>query len=266
MIPRPHGAKFSRRHLEVLEDALRPEAKRLELTDEELRVLDPFAGVGLIHRLPFNTVGVELEPEWACGNPRTVVGDARRLPFPSGSFHAVATSPTYANRMADAYDGSGDTCTRCEGNGLDPEPEADMDCGRCGGSGKAPSSRNTYRIKLGRQLSDGNTGGMQWGRDYRQLHRLAWTEAVRVVMEGGLLVVNVSDHVRTTGSGPRRRETYPPVVEFHLMTLARLGCYLVSAAPISTQRYRHGQNSTSRVAYEHLLVFRVGRPTLPSDA
>lgn len=66
------------------------------------RVLDPFAGTGRIHRLArpdLETVGVEIEPEWAAQHPNTVVGDALHLPFPDESFDAICTSPTYGNRM-----------------------------------------------------------------------------------------------------------------------------------------------------------------------
>jgi hypothetical protein len=88
------------------------------------------------------TVEVELEPEWASQHPRTMVGDARALPLPDATFDMVVTSPTYGNRMTDHH------------------------------NAKDGSRRITYTHNLGRTLTPGNSGAMQWGEDYRQLHRL----------------------------------------------------------------------------------------------
>ena len=89
-----HPAKFSASILEVLNDVVMREAERIEA---RLRVLDPMAGVGRIHELDalsvFDTVGVELESEWATQHPRTVVGDATALRFADCTFDAVVTSP-----------------------------------------------------------------------------------------------------------------------------------------------------------------------------
>jgi hypothetical protein len=267
--PRPHGAKFSQRHLQAIEEVLLEEARRLEYDPSGLRVLDNFAGCGLIHELPFDTRGIEIEPEWACAHPDTIVGDATRLPFPDGSFDAVATSPTFANRMADTYDRSNDTCQTCKGTGL---TGPGIDCARCDGTGKAASATNTYLTKLGRRPSPGSSATMQWGKPYRQLHRRAWTEAARVLRPptddepGGLLIVNVSNHQRTVGPKANRTRTYPPVVEFHLMVMLRLGFYLEAAMPIETRRYSHGQNGSSRTAHEFLLIGRLGRPLMRGEA
>ena len=65
------------------------------------KVLDPFAGTGKIHSLPFETVGVEIEPEWAQMSNNTIVGDATDLQFANCEFDAICTSPTYGNRMAE---------------------------------------------------------------------------------------------------------------------------------------------------------------------
>ena len=64
------------------------------------RVLDPFAGIGGIHKVATAarlTVGIEIEPVWSDTHADTILGDA------------IVTSPTYGNRMADsriARDGS----------------------------------------------------------------------------------------------------------------------------------------------------------------
>ena len=157
------------------------------------RVLDPFAGVGTIHELVidgYDTVGVELEPEWAKQHPRTVVGDARNLPFGDASFQAAVTSPTYGNRMAD--------------NIL-----------------RDKWTRRTYAQMLGRRLSHGNSGSMQWGWKYRQLHQEAWLEVRRVLEPGGLFILNLRDHIR--------RGQLMPVTGWHATFLIRNGFELLNA-------------------------------------
>lgn len=212
-----HPAKFSSPILaaikEIADDRLLGEA----------RILDPFAGVGGIHALAqpgWETVGVEIEPEWAATNPGTICGDSTELVkrFGLASFDAVITSPAYGNRMADNY------------------------------AGDAKGSRRfTYRIALGRSLSAGNGGGMQWGDDYRALHSAVWQEAVAVLKPGGLMIVNVSNHIR--------QRVEQPVVEWHLLTLLGLGLYVDSVVPVTTRRMRFGDNGMARVTTEKLLVF-----------
>lgn len=189
----------------------------------EYRVLDPFAGVGTIHQMfaedrHISTVGLEIEPEWANLHPSTVVGDAQCLPFDDSSFDAIVTSPCYGNRMADLYDG------------------------------RDGSRRSTYRISLGRVPHERSAAGMQWGEDYRLLHFTAWWECWRVLRPGGVMLVNVSNHIR---SGRVQK-----VVEWHLSTLMAAPLVLVEAMPISTPRMRHGANHGLRVEHEHILHLR----------
>ncbi len=180
------------------------------------RVLDPFAGVGGIHVLPNPTWGVELEFEWASQHPRNIVGDALHLPFPDATFDAIATSPTYSNRMADHHEA------------------------------KDLSHRNTYRHTLGRPLSSGSSAGMQWGEAYRDFHIAAWTEAKRVLRRQGLFVLNCSDHIR---KGERVE-----VVAWHRQALEQLNFVLCLEVEIQTQRNRQGANSNLRVPTESILV------------
>jgi SAM-dependent methyltransferase len=210
-----HPAKFSPGIVDVVARLL---AGRL---DPGARVLDPFAGTGGIHWLQnfldVVTVGIELEPEWAAQHPRTIPGDATRLPFPSSTFAAIITSPAYGNRMADQYDGRDGT------------------------------RRHTYRTALGRPLSPGSGAGLQWGNEYRDLHRAAWAEAHRVLRPGGWLVLNTSDHYRAG--------VVQPVTAWHLGALGDLGFEQVDAATIETPRNRHGANGALRCEAEsvHLL-------------
>jgi len=186
------------------------------------RVLDPFAGTGRVHWLHdnfhFDTVGIEIEPEWAEMHPRTVVGDATVLPFATGSFHAICTSPTYGNRMADHHEA------------------------------RDASRRNTYTHAIGHKLHPNNSGAMQWGEAYRQMHLLAWAEAWRVLKPGGVFVLNISDHIRK-GEVVR-------VSDWHLRTLARHGFERGNRVKVRTPRQRHGANGNLRVAHEIVATLR----------
>src|ERR1044072_9645513 len=152
-------------------------------------VLDPFAGTGRIHKLrdmgPFLTTGVEIEHECSDMSPHTFLGNALALQFNADSFDAVVTSPTYGNRMADKHEA------------------------------KDSSTRRSYRHDLGGQLHEMNSGGMQWGAQYRAFHEEAWTEVRRVVRDGGLFVLNIKDHIR---KGKRQY-----VAGWHISTICRLG-------------------------------------------
>lgn len=209
----PHPAKFSA-------PIIREMGKALERygIPHTAKVLDPFAGVGGIHLLPYDTVGIELEPEWCAQHERNVQGDATALPFAAETFDVIATSPCYGNRMADHHNARDD------------------------------SKRHTYRHYLGRPLTEGNSGAMQWGYEYRDLHALAWTEADRVLKVGGLFLLNMSDHIR---NGRR-----VPVTWWHFTMLTAFGFELLEVVPIYTQRQRHGANGNLRVDHESLSIWR----------
>ena len=180
------------------------------------RVLDPFAGTGRVHLLTdVETVGVEIEPEWAALHPDTIVADALALPFDDNSFDAIVTSPCYGNRMADHHDA------------------------------KDGSRRHTYRHALSRPLHDNNSGQMQWGRKYREFHFKAWREASRVCSDR--MIVNVSDHIR---GGERMC-----VTAWHTAAIMGCGWELVDEVFVETPRMRAGANAHLRIGYESILVF-----------
>lgn len=182
--------------------------------------LDPFAGTGKVHQLGrygVATWGIELEQEWADMHPATQKGNALALPFSGGQFQAVITSPAYGNRLADHY-----------------EP-------------KDGSHRRNYRQYLGRALSDDNSGKLQWGAGYRDFHRLAWTEARRILRDRGLLVLNISNHIRN--------KKVAPVTEWHVGCLADLGFFVLEWNKVETPRYRYGENWKARVSHESVIVF-----------
>jgi tRNA G10 N-methylase Trm11 len=204
--PPPHPARYSAALVPVLAAALAP-------AEEYRRLLDPFAGVGGIHRLRefgHHTTGVELEPEWAHQHPDTRVGDARLVGemFAPGEFDAVATSPAYGNRMADHHTARDD------------------------------SYRRTYRHLLGRPLPYGNGGGLQWGPAYRDLHAEVWAAVVRLLRPGGRFVLNCRDHTRAAV----RQE----VTAWHLEVLTGLGLELLEVQEVSTPGFRFGANAAAR--------------------
>ena len=192
-------------------------AQLRRLLNRRRLVLDPFAGTGLIHQVHDRAIGVEIEPEWAAMHPRTVVGDATCLPFDSQVFDAIATSPCYGNRMADHHDA------------------------------RDGSKRHTYRHYLGRQLHENSAGKLQWGAAYRDLHERAWAECYRVLVPFGVLILNISDHVR---GGERMY-----VTDWHRRTLTELDFVLIDEIEIATPRLRHGENFGARVDHELVQVY-----------
>lgn len=197
-----------------------------ELLQGRANVLDPMAGTGKLARVKEHgytgrVVCNELEPEWAGGYPvdEWHFGDAAAMTWAdSGTFAAVCTSPTYGNRMADHH------------------------------MARDLSRRLTYRHVLGRPLHPANTGAMQWGEAYRHKHFEIWRECVRVLAPGGLLIVNVSDHIR---GGERIA-----VVAWHRAILVSLGLTLLEDRAIATPRLGYGANRGARVDAEHILVYR----------
>lgn len=191
-------------------------------------VLDIFGGVGklaLIKEYGFTgkVICNELEPEWAETSPYNVdewhIGDAANMAWAeSNSFDAICTSPTYGNRMADHH------------------------------NAKDGSKRVTYKHFLGRGLNEANTGRMQWGDKYREKHLEIYKECARVLKDGGLMIVNVSDHIR--------KGQVVNVVEWHKEALTNFGMKLIDEIKIETPRMGFGQNAKSRVQHECILVFK----------
>jgi SAM-dependent methyltransferase len=225
-----HPARFSKPLIDAFAEILEANPRPIK------SVLDPFAGTGKIHDLAekgYSTLGVEIEPEWAMMHPQTVIGDAVHLPFSNASFDAVVTSPCYGNRYADHH------------NAADG------------------SSRRSYKHDLGRDLDPGNAGQMHWGDEYRSLHQRAWLEAHRVLVPGGLLVLNIKDHYRTVKRGEPSQRQY--VSGWHVSTLSRIDCTLLYHREVPARGMRAGENADLRIAAEQIYVFSKNQHTTGNE-
>lgn len=210
-----HPAKFSDPVLERIEDLL-------DLHGWPQKIIDPFAGTGKVHRLSqgrdVETVGVEIEPEWAALHPRTIIGDALHLDFPDDTFDGMVTSPCYGNRLADHH------------------------------NAQDGSVRRSYTHDIGRQLHPNNAGTLQWGDSYRDFHSHAWAESLRVLQPGALIVVNISNHIR---GGVEQT-----VTEWHLNWFISHECMIVDLDKVNTSRMRYGANREARARYENVFIVR----------
>lgn len=228
--PQPnHPAKFSQPILDRLRVLLATEAQTVRAEHgRPLVVLDPFAGVGRIHRLArpdrIATLGLELEAEWAACHRDTIHTDAlvwMSHAVAAGWYDVVATSPTYGNRFSDhhvARDGS---------------------------------TRRSYTHDLGRQLTANNSGTLTFGTKYWEFHALAWQLVFEVLRPGGLFLLNVSNFYRG--------ETIVDAVTWHRG--AAWGAGFVQGGRdrrINTPRLQGvGDASTAqRAEHEVILVFR----------
>lgn len=261
-------AKFSAPILDQIELELRS-----RLLPPGALILDPYAGVGGIHalrdRLEVETIGVEIEPEFAACSPWTVQGDSRQLAQvldadTRSNVAAVVTSPDYGNRLADQYLGSDEEkCRPCRGEGMElraPEPgEVDesedvltpmkvrtgRECPNCGGSGKARSRRMGYAITLGRKCDPRSGARYHFGKTYRDLHLGILGAVVNSLPSGTLLIYNLSSSISDKG--------YRPVMEWWVTEIARRAQF-EALVPIETARLKFGANSDARVPAEHLIV------------
>ena len=205
-----HPAKYSDCLLPIFDNYL---------PDNSHKILDPFAGTGKLRKVRSNCILLEIEPEWV-NESGAIIGDATMMPFNSGYFDAICTSPTYGNRMADSFE--------------DKQLQKKY-------------KRYTYKHSLGRTLTANNSGSMQWGAKYRELHMKAWLECYRVLKVGGVFILNISDHIR--------KGAVVPVTQWHVDEIIKIGFMQIEHIKVETKRQRHGQNRGLRVDHESVVVF-----------
>ncbi len=230
----PHPASFPPQII----NSIRPRLHRLVDTDEVgVRLLDPFVGIGGVEALglPWEYHGVEIEQEWGVQAEARGIsvhhGDARDLPWSDEYFGVICTSPAYGNRMADAY-----------------APDL---------SNPKHRKRTSYRIFLGRPLTEGNGGAIHWGEAYRELHVAIWRESVRVLKPGGVFILNCKDH--------SRKKEIRPVTAWHVGVLVNLGLEPLEASPI----WLRGNQNTATMrkrgiqVVDNEWVIALRKPTVP---
>jgi SAM-dependent methyltransferase len=206
-----HPAPFSMPVLRVIRELLEGYAGK---------VLDPFAGIGRIHLLRefgFETTGIEIEKEWANLSEFTEVGSALKTRFRKGTFDAIATSPTYGNRLADSYDATD------------------------------PDQRHSYHFELGHKPSEGSSAVLPWGDEYEAFHVKAWKEAVRVLKPNGRFILNIKDHIRDG--------IWQDVAAWHVTTIMGLGFTMGAIRPIGTKGMPSGSNADVRSDAELVIAF-----------
>jgi hypothetical protein len=88
---------------------------------------------------------------------------------------------------------------------------------------------------------------LYWGEEYRDFHRKAWIESLRVLQPGGRFILNISDHIM---DGEQQF-----VSAWHVTTLIELGLELKAWVPVGTARMKFGENAERRVPWEWVIRF-----------
>lgn len=216
-----HPAKFNNKFIPIFAEKLKGYKN----------VLDPFAGTGKIGEIKnFGYSGLiycnEIEHEW-CDELNTNVDvwtsvDSEFLEmYENDFFESICTSPTYGNRMADNF------------------KIPDKNSGR---------KYVTYMHYLGRKLTDGNTGSLQWGDKYKTKHKNIYEELYRVLKKDGLLIINIANHIR--------KGEEIDVSKWTKNILLEIGFSLQEEIKIETQKMRYGSNNKLRVPYEFIFIFK----------
>jgi len=113
---------------------------------------------------------------------------------------------------------------------------------------KDKSTRNTYTHKLGRTLNDNNSGKMQWGEKYKELHIKAWNECFRVLKKDGVFILNFKNHIR------KGKEI--DAFSWHVSELLKIGFSVEIIEQVETKGNGFGQNAKLRTGFEFVARFR----------
>jgi hypothetical protein len=287
-----HPAKFSPEVMEAI-----GQITRRRIT-KGCRVLDGFAGTGRIHQLGeiwgWDTVGVEIEPEWAAMDPRTIVGDATALPFADRSFRAYITSPVYPNRMRDHHNAQ-ERCKACLGTGLvlltEEQWRSKMHirygdeggcifvdktiqgrrctfidsqiidgkpvrpaCEKCGGTGRRSYKRNTYKHTLDRRNPDGTVADLHPNNAGAMSNNTVYWDLHERAWAEATRVTTHWFVLNVSNSIGKGVEN--DATDRHLAILSDLGWTEYDRLPAHTKRLRHGANHDARVDNEWVIALR----------
>jgi hypothetical protein len=187
-------------------------------------ILDPFGGSGKIalikKSIPCYIHCNDIENGWKEDYPvdKWYHQDAQTLDTKGLLYDAIVTSPTYGNRMADHH------------------------------NAKDASKRITYTHRYGAKLTEGNTGVLHFGNEYKNKHVAIFRHLLTLLKDGSIVMVNVSDFIR--------KGEVVGVVSWWKDMLEGLGLAFIEEVQIKTPRMRFGANNEKRVEGESLLVFK----------
>lgn len=210
-----HPAKYTDSFIPIFADIIR----RYKISS----VLDVFGGTGKIGKvkklLDFDVriVSNDIEQEWAMQGKDNGCDDCLNLDAENletvgeGSYDSVITSPTYGNGMAS----------------------------------KSPGAVYTYTKYLGRALDPENTGGVMFGKNYKDKHLRCLGEIKRVIKKQGILVLNLKNFYA--------RGTMVDLVGWWKCSCESLGFSLLEEIKVPTKGY--GIFGNKLVGHEHILVY-----------
>ncbi len=237
-MPSSHVCRFSSYLIEPIADAFRthlPPIKLEAIARYGLLLVDPFGGTGerlglIAEQLGATPHAVEIEPVYveearSLGIAWVNLGDSRSTPFGDATIVAAVTSPAYPNGMTDNH------------------------------HAKDASRRNTYihRIRETRpdyELHPDNPAGFSARSSKRgyakmlEVHAAVWAEMFRVMMPGGIFVVNTKD------------TPHIPFTEHTRQQLLDAGFEIVEHRTVQAEGHNHQQHADRKVAVEDLLIAR----------
>ncbi len=208
-----HPAQFNKKILKEIAD----------LASGHYPILDPFAGTGKIFNIrqilgeDTPILAYDIDLGWPGTHAEVKQANALALPLADGSIGCIATSPVYGNRMSDCHEAKDD------------------------------SRRFTYTHTLGRTLHEDNAGQLQWGPQYRAFHIKFLLESCRVLVPGGIFVLNIKNHIRA--------KRIQDVAGWWMATMQALGFVIEEERKVLSRGMRYGENGTERIGHEKVIKF-----------
>jgi hypothetical protein len=230
------------RHPAKWTDELFPVIAELLQFPKKGKLIDNMAGTCKVvllreHGFEGEIYCAEIEDPWAKQGNGLVhqadvvwVGDSRFLPYEDEFFDFFATSPTFANRMADHH------------------------------KARDKSRRNTYKHAIGRDLTPGNTGMMGWlgkeGEEYRLTNRQIMQCLHRKLKPRARGVFEMKDHFRTLKTGGPQVRQY--VTRWWLRMMQAISFIILDKVDVPVEGNRQGENHDARMEYTSLVLVEKG--------